>query len=552
MLYYQISSFINAITSIAVAIIVLAKDSKSEVNRSFSYFAFSVAVWAASYFCWVVFPDNYDEALFCAKILMIAPVFIPPTFFHFSVDFINQKAKHKYLLFAGYLSSVLFLILNMTSSLMVQSVKQKLLFPYYPVPGPFYIIHLAIFIGLVVYAHVLILLEYKRLSPLQRNQTKYVFLGTAIGFIGGASNYLLVYDVPVQPFGNILVSLYVLSIAYAILQYHLFDFTFVMRKGIIYVILIGFVSVVYLGMMVLLQPIIARWGGQESLISGLVAAVLLGIFFAPMRMKVETLVDATIFRRYTEELARQKEIMQEELMRSEKFKMVSSITRGIVYEIRNPLTTIKTHGLLIPKRLEDKDYLLKTSGTIDRQVEKINALLQQLLNFSNPSPPELQQIMIQDVIQDVINILEGEFVENKITLKTEFTVKETLSLRLDPVQIRQALYNIIANAVEAMAEGGTLTVRTALKQGRSVGQEVFDAHAEQYYEISVIDTGQGIPAENLKNIFDPFFSPEQKKTGLGLSVTHRIVREHGGFIFVNSQPGKGSTFTIELPVVRKN
>jgi len=550
MLYYQMSGFINCLTSIVVGILILTKDSKSGINRAFSYFAFSVAIWSAAYFCWSTFPDNYDDALMWARLLMVGPIMIPSAFFHFTIMFIGKLPKYKKFMILNYVFSFSLILFDVLTPLVIRSVEPRMIFPYWPMRGPFLTLHLAMFIGIVSYAHWLIFKEYKNLSPLQKNQTKYVFLGTAIGFVGGATNYIPFYDIPFPPIGNILVSLYVLSIAYAILQYRLFDFTFVMRKGAIYTILIGFISVLYVGAMVLLQPTLEGLFGKSSLVSGLLAAVILGIFYAPMRVKIETLVDATIFRSYTEEVSRQKAVMQEELMRSEKFKMVSAITRGIIYEIRNPLTTIKTHGLLIPKRLEDKDFLIKTSSKLDAQVNKINALLQKLLNFSNPSPPEFQPTMIHDVLEEVINIFEAEFIENKIEVKKDFHTKETAAIQADAVQVRQAIYNIIHNAIEAMVKkGGTLTISTEIKEGSSIRQEVFDSSTvKSYYEITISDTGVGISEGNLQSIFDPFYSPEEKKTGLGLSITHKIVKQHKGFIFAESEIGKGATFIIELPL----
>ena len=132
----------------------------------------------------------------------------------------------------------------------------------------------------------------------------------------------------------------------------------------------------------------------------------------------------------------------------------------------------------------------------------------------------------------------------------DFEIPRHQNFKIDPSQFRQALYNIIFNAVEAMPEGGTLTVKTSFKEFSEILQKNFDPSTMSFMEISISDTGVGIRQEHLPFIFDPFFSPGDKKKGLGLSIAHKIIRNHAGDILVRSEVNKGATFIIELPVKR--
>lgn len=125
--------------------------------------------------------------------------------------------------------------------------------------------------------------------------------------------------------------------------------TIFFRKTLVYILLITSICGLYLITLMLCRPIIEALVGSQTIFSGLLAALILGLVYAPMRLRIEHLVDTTLFKGYRKEMERQKQLIEEELVRSEKFKMVSTITRGIIYEMRNPLTSIKTRGLLIPK-----------------------------------------------------------------------------------------------------------------------------------------------------------------------------------------------------------
>ena len=157
-----------------------------------------------------------------------------------------------------------------------------------------------------------------------------------------------------------------------------------------------------------------------------------------------------------------------------------------------------------------------------------------LLDFAKPTPLKLKDTDIHNLIEETLVLLSNDFLQKKITLIKKFNCSNPV-LRLDAIQIKQAFLNIILNAIEAMPQGGTLSIKTQDKSPNQV-------------EIIFKDTGTGISSKNLVHIFEPFYSTREKGTGLGLSIVHSIIQAHKGKIEVESQVGKGTTFMAKLPI----
>ncbi len=200
---------------------------------------------------------------------------------------------------------------------------------------------------------------------------------------------------------------------------------------------------------------------------------------------------------------------------------------------KNPLTPIKTFSEQLPTRLDDKEFLMKFSKIINKEVDRIDNLVQELLNFAKPNPPQLNEVNIHQLIEQTLEPLNNDLIRHKINLNVSFKNKNIL-IHIDRQQIKQALLNIFLNAIDAMPEGGLLSVNTSAQSNKLC--------------VTITDTGKGISSEDIKHIFDPFFSKKDHGTGLGLSITYEIVKNHNGKIFAESELGKGTTFRIELPL----
>ena len=230
--------------------------------------------------------------------------------------------------------------------------------------------------------------------------------------------------------------------------------------------------------------------------------------------------------------------LEQRIRNSEKLASVGRLAAGVAHEINNPLGGILNclynlrKGTLSPSRLEE--YRVSMEDGV-RRVQKI---VRQLLDFSQQDEPEFAPTDINHVVDRVLVLTTHLFAPNRIRLETGFG-QGLPNVMLDRHMIEQVLMNLVLNAVQAMKDGGGLTIRTSVVEGVCL--------------IEVRDTGSGIPPAVLPRIFDPFFTTksEGEGTGLGLSVSLGIVERHGGKILVDSEVGKGTTFTLCLPVSRE-
>jgi len=229
--YFSISALINAFTSIILGVFVLAKNRKSPVGFSFFLFAFSVFIWSFCYFFWQQ-ANSSDGALLWSRGLMAGATLIPFSYLYFVLVFLNRVKKEKFVFILASVVTLILTVSNLTS-LVVKGVAPKLSFPFWPEPGIFFPLFLASFFGFVVYSSILLYKAYRKQKNARRSQIAYVLTGMVIGFAGGSTNFLLWYNIPIPPIANVLVSLYVGFVAYAIIRYRLMDIRIVIRKSIV-------------------------------------------------------------------------------------------------------------------------------------------------------------------------------------------------------------------------------------------------------------------------------------------------------------------------------
>lgn len=226
---------------------------------------------------------------------------------------------------------------------------------------------------------------------------------------------------------------------------------------------------------------------------------------------------------------------QARMMQQEKLMSIGRLSAGVAHEINNPLTTILTSAMLIQEDLDPQDPIYIELDTISKETLRCRKIVKSLLDFARQSTPMKKDDNINEIIIESVYLTKKQAEFSNIKLKT------ILSENLPPVivdkdQIQQTLINLILNAVEATESGGAITVSTQYRQ------------LDRMNIIKIDDTGRGIPKEHLDKIFDPFFTTRENGTGLGLSITHSIIEQHDGRIIVDSTPGKGTCFTIMLPV----
>jgi two-component system NtrC family sensor kinase len=252
-------------------------------------------------------------------------------------------------------------------------------------------------------------------------------------------------------------------------------------------------------------------------------------------------------RLYAETVQRNKELadinarlqaMQSQLIQSEKLAAVGQLTAGIVHDVKNPLAVIKGLAEVLQDDAAITDETRHELQVIRESAEKANRIVSDLLKFARQSHPEMEMHDLRETVEASIRLTTYLIREARIQLVHEIPEQMVL-VTYDPQQVEQVLINMIHNAIQAMPNRGTLKVNLNQMDGSAM--------------IAIQDTGIGISSENIKRIFDPFFTtkPEGVGTGLGLSVSYGIIANHQGRIEVESEEGKGTKFTIYLPMESK-
>ncbi len=238
--------------------------------------------------------------------------------------------------------------------------------------------------------------------------------------------------------------------------------------------------------------------------------------------------------RLYEDLKRSKSYIR----RADRLASLGTLTAGLAHEIRNPLVAIKTLTQLLPERLEDDEFRGEFLKIAAGEVDRISSLVEELLDFARPSDPKLEFEDINTILDGMILLVSTETKKKRVNILRSYA-SDLPPVQIDREQIKQVFLNILLNAVQATSANGKITVKTRsfIKPG-----------GEPYIQIEFTDTGCGIASEHIEEIFNPFFTTKSAGSGLGLSISHQIIQDHRGYIDVQSQLDKGSSFFINLPV----
>jgi two-component system, NtrC family, sensor kinase len=227
--------------------------------------------------------------------------------------------------------------------------------------------------------------------------------------------------------------------------------------------------------------------------------------------------------------------VQKAMMQQEKLASVGRLSAGVAHEINNPLTTILTTAMLILEDLDPQDPNYPELETITRETLRCRKIVTSLLDFARQSTPSRKPCDINNIVNESVVLTNKQAAFKDLALIYKPGADIPL-VQIDKGQIQQSIMNLIINAVEATDAGGTISISTTYKPELET------------IEIAVSDTGEGISEKDLVRIFDPFYTTKDSGNGLGLAITHGIIEQHNGTIDVDSQPGRGATFTIKLPI----
>jgi len=235
-----------------------------------------------------------------------------------------------------------------------------------------------------------------------------------------------------------------------------------------------------------------------------------------------------------------------QLRRADRLSALGQLSAGLAHEIRNPLGAIKGAVEILEEDFPVGHSKAEFYAIILKEVERLNDVVTNFLNFARPVAPHFAPVDVWDVLTSLEGLISGQARAHRVQIFTSFH-SGPARVMADEALIKQAFLNIALNALEAMPEGGDLAVSTRLADPPVTG--VLEGESrEEWMEVVFDDTGCGIPEEHLGRVFDPFFTTKKDGTGLGLAITYRIIENHRGAIRVMSQAGRGTTFMITLPL----
>ncbi|MBI4735770.1 MAG: GAF domain-containing protein, partial [candidate division NC10 bacterium] len=297
---------------------------------------------------------------------------------------------------------------------------------------------------------------------------------------------------------------------------------------------------------------------------------LLSVFATQAGLAVES---ARVYT-HLEEASREIQRSHHQLLHRERLATLGEMAAHVVHEIRNPLVSIGGFARRLARRLAGREPEGQYAQIIAREVDRLERIVRDVQGMSREVRPALVQTDLHTLLQDCLVLFAERIAEQRVQLRLELDARPPV-LPLDSVQLKQAMVNLLANALEAMAAGGTLSIATRVTRGegaqsvnqaigqlgsdersaqlaelphRPVGELTTRQVLEEWVELSVSDTGGGIPQEILDEVFNPFFTTKEAGTGLGLTLVRRIVRAHGGRVEVENRPGEGVTFRLWLPM----
>jgi signal transduction histidine kinase len=223
---------------------------------------------------------------------------------------------------------------------------------------------------------------------------------------------------------------------------------------------------------------------------------------------------------------------KQRIQRREHFATIGELAAGLAHEVRTPAGVIKGAAQFLTReaRAKDREFL----GIIVEEADRLNGVVTEFLEYARPSQRAPRTVSLRDPVEKAVALLLREKRERMDRVRHHVIVSEPAPVvKADPGEIERVVYNLLTNAVEAMPQGGELTVRVGSVEGEA--------------RIAVEDTGTGIPEKDRPQLFRPFFTTRERGVGMGLAICRRIVEENGGSVSFDSVPGRGSRFTVKLP-----
>ncbi len=473
MSYFAFTSLLVILLNSLMCILIIFSRNKSKPAIIWCWLCASCCFWGIGGII-ATTSASLRVSLFGWQLANICSIATPVLYFHFSSVYCNIS-KHKTLIFLYVIMFLLLYINFFHISIFFGSV--ELIFnEFYFIKwslknnGPLYpLFYVSFYWILLIYSTLQFVNKYHKENTLERERIKYLIISGILGFTGAHNDFITAFNHNIYPYGNILVAIFPVITAFAIIKHKIFNIDVVIKKSLAYSALILLLALLYFTIVLACEKLIQGFWGYRSISISVITAFIIGVLVFPLHNRIQQLVDRIIFKKTTEEISKENELLRAEVLKSEKLKSVAVLASGMAHEIKNPLTALKTFSEYLPQKLDDKEFLQKFSRIVGGEVNRIDQLVNELLEFAKPAPINLKLVNPNKLIIDTLDFLNSTFLQRKITVNTDLSPDCTEPIMLDPNKMRQALLNIFLNAIDAMTPGGTLTVRVIASEARPEG-----------------------------------------------------------------------------------
>ena len=508
---YSLALLLFGFCSFLIGLLILLKRGDF-VGKLFFVFTILISAWGVAFAYVVTDAVPYERALWSARLADSAAVWIAPVWLHFVAAFLGVGASQRKIIRFSYLVTIPLWVFSF-SPYFIPTVEPILNFRFYTTAGPVFHLFLFQFCILVIYGFYLMIAEWKQAVGQKKNQIIIFFAAAAFGYSGGMLSFFPIYKIPVPQYALFLMPLYPFLMAYAVMRHGFLD---------------------------------------------------------------------------TEEVL---------ALHREKLMLMGLMTSTINHELRNPLFLVQEFSKkasLALKSGKDVEESLRSLESINKNVSRINELVARLRDFAkpNPNPGTLEEVDLKKAIHDALFFVSQELKYHNVEIKEE--IPDDLSkIKGDKNQLEEIFLNLFMNALQAMPKGGRLGISAtqhwtdpsfggrAQVSGNRDKKRVIASEAKQSQNqdchaplhgahndssiqpptkydirntnnelrIEISDTGTGIPKDELKHIFTPFYTKKEKEgTGLGLYIVKSLVEQNNGRISVESEVGKGTCFKLRFSI----
>ena len=538
MTYLAICGIVAFFTGAPCALFVIFNKPLNAMKIIWCLFGMGVSLWGFG--CFYLFTaQDAQVALFWGRVINIIAIFIPIFFFHFVVLLTNTFKENKIEVLIYYLITLIYWCLAIIFyQSYVPSVTAKVGTTFYPDAGALYKFFPYMYGYLTIRGLMILKLSHDKVSSIRRNQYKYFLLASVIGMVGGGMTFFPVLNVPIFPFTMIAVPFFHVTVAYLILKHNLMDIRVIIRRSLIYTILIFFLTVFYMAAVYSLGRIFQNTLGYESTIGSIGVFVVMAILCVPLKDYVQSFVDKFFFKASYLQMVEENDLLRQQVLRAQRYETMSTFSKSIITELRNPLTALVGYGHHLPKRLNDAAFMDKFIQVYDKELARIQVLVKRLAEFSTPQQLELKEENLTPIVLEAMTKIEAILKDKKINLVKYMLEDRQLTVSIDAKQIKQALNNFLLSAIHSIPDkGGQIWI----------GLEEMDDRIE----LRIKDTGKGFTPDELTRIFDPLFDQEVEDANFGISAAQTIIHNHGGKVIVDSEPGVGTEWIIHLPRIKR-